>query len=83
MDADHIDAAVRDVLARHGRLAQPAADLRPDADLFALGLDSQAVVAVMLAIEERLDFEFPESRMTRATFASIGAIIAAIGPEAA
>ena len=46
-----------------------------DADLFEAGLDSQAVINVMLAIEERFDFEFPEDRLNRATFASIRSII--------
>jgi len=59
------EGAIREILATHGQLSRPAAEVRADADLFTVGLDSQAVVNVMLAIEERFDFEFPEDRLNR------------------
>jgi len=69
------EGAIREILATHGRLNRSAAEVRSDADLFAVGLDSQAVVNVMLAIEERFDFEFPEDRLNRETFTTIGSIV--------
>jgi len=69
------EGAIREILAAHGRLGRPAAEVGSDADLFAVGLDSQAVVNVMLAIEERFDFEFPEDRLNRATFTTIHSIV--------
>jgi acyl carrier protein len=74
MSQEATEGAIREILATHGRLNAPVADIRPDADLFAIGLDSQAVVNVMLAIEERFDFEFPEDRLNRETFTTIGSI---------
>jgi acyl carrier protein len=84
MEQEATEGAIREILATHGRLNRPAAEVRPDADLFAVGLDSQAVVNVMLAIEERFDFEFPEDRLNRATFTTIRSIAQVIeGPGAA
>ncbi len=65
---------VRSILQRHGRLAEPVERLDDRADLHQAGLDSMAMVNVMLAIEQALDIEFPESLMTRRAFASISAI---------
>jgi len=69
------EEAIREILTTHGRLKRAPSDVAVDADLFEAGLDSQAVINVMLAIEERFDFEFPEDRLNRATFASIRSII--------
>ena len=69
------EGAIREILTTHGRLKRPAADVGVEADLFEAGLDSQAVINVMLAIEERFGFEFPEDRLNRATFATIHSII--------
>ena len=74
MSREATEGVIREILAVHGRLNRPAAEVRSDADLFAIGLDSQAVVNVMLAIEERFDFEFPEDRLNRAAFATIRSI---------
>jgi len=74
MGHEGTEGAIREILATYGRLNRPAAELAVDADLFTVGLDSQAVINVMLAIEERFDFEFPENRLNRATFATIKSI---------
>jgi acyl carrier protein len=75
--ADPTVGAVRRALADHGRLRVDAASVAPDADLYALGLSSHATVNVMLAVENDLDAEFPDTVLNRATFASVDAIVAA------
>jgi len=75
MGHEGTEGAIREILATYGRLNLPATEIAIDADLFTAGLDSQAVINVMLAIEERFDFEFPEDRLNRAAFATIGSIV--------
>lgn len=72
------EAAVRDVLAEHGRLAVDVAGLSPEDDLYRAGLTSHASVNVMLAVEDAFDIEFPERLLRKSTFASIAAIVAAV-----
>jgi acyl carrier protein len=74
MSQEATEGAIREILQAHGRLNRPASEVGADADLFAVGLDSQAVVNVMLAIEEKFDFEFPEDKLNRAAFTTIRAI---------
>jgi acyl carrier protein len=71
-------AAIRDILARYGRLAVDVATLREDSDLYAAGLTSLATVNVMLALEGHYDVEFPDALLGRETFASIESIAEAI-----
>lgn len=78
--------AIREIIARHGRLA--AGSFADSDDLYQVGLTSLATVGVMLALEEQFDIEFPESKLSRATFRSIEAIaetideLVAAGPTA-
>lgn len=65
---------VRQILAQNGRLAVPVDSLSEEADLFAAGLDSLAIVNVLMNIEEHFDIELPDELLSRRTFASIGAI---------
>ena len=65
---------VRRILAQNGRLAVPVDSLAEDADLFAAGLDSLAMVNVLMSIEEHFDIELPDEFLSRRTFASIDAI---------
>jgi acyl carrier protein len=69
---------IRGILARHGKLAQDAASLSETDDLYQAGMTSHASVNVMLALEGEFDIEFPDHLLTRAVFASIGAIQAAV-----
>ena len=62
---------LRQLVITHGRLA-PTEPLGDDDDLFAAGLDSLAVVNVMLAIEETFDVEFPDSLLNSALFRDAG-----------
>ncbi len=72
--ADNGNATLRGILARCGRLSVPVDQLAPDDDLFAAGLDSMAVVNVMLAMEEAFDLEIPETMLTRRAFSSLAAM---------
>ncbi len=69
---------VRTVLERHGRLLVRIDRLSETDDLHAAGLDSMAMVNVMLALEEALELEFPDAVMKRETFASIAALSAVL-----
>lgn len=72
------EGRIRDVLKQHGRLAQDAGALAPDADLYQAGMTSHASVNIMLALEGMFDVEFPDHMLTRAVFSSISSIQAAI-----
>ena len=65
---------IRQILAHNGRLAVPVDSLDDEADLFAAGLDSLAIVNVLMAIEERFDIELPDELLSRRSFSSIGTI---------
>ncbi len=69
-----MDTEIRAILAQYVKLVRPVDEIGPTTDLFSVGLDSQAVVNVMLAIEERFAFEFPEDRLNRESFATIAAM---------
>ena len=73
-----IKSTVRQILARHGRLPVPVAELADDDNLYDAGMSSLATVGVMLALENHLDLEFAESMLSRKTFQSIDAIADAI-----
>jgi acyl carrier protein len=77
IDRDII-ATVRRLLAANGRLGDKAATLADTQDLAAAGLTSFASVQLMLGLEEAFDIEFPERMLNRRTFATIGAIAAAL-----
>jgi acyl carrier protein len=79
-DQNHTNrsAAIRRVLAEHGRLASDAATLDGDADLYRAGMTSHASVNVMLALEGEFDVEFPDHMLKRGVFSSIESIRAAI-----
>ena len=69
---------LREIVGTHGRLTQPIATISDESDLFAAGLDSLAVVNVMLAIEETFDIEFRDDLLNRASFSSIAALEGAV-----
>ena len=75
MDNTH---AIREVLAQHGRLSTDIFNLDEEGDLYSAGLTSLATVGIMLALEERFDSEFPESRLSRVTFRSVASIAEAV-----
>ncbi len=65
---------IRSILAESGRLAVSVDSLSDDADLFAAGLDSLAIVNVLMSIEEKFDIELPDEFLTRRSFANITTI---------
>lgn len=69
---------IKSILKQHGQLPTDVFALDNNADLYAAGLKSFAVVQVMLALEGAFDVEFPESMLVRRTFASISAIESAV-----
>ena len=71
-------AAIRDVLAHHGRLSVDVKTLDQDFDLYGAGLTSLATVGIMLALEDRFEIEFPESMLSRSTFRSVASIADAV-----
>ena len=66
--------SIRVILAEHGRLMTPVADITDEQDLFRAGLTSFACVQLLLAIEDRFDVEIPDSSLNRRTFTSITTI---------
>ncbi|MBS0244833.1 MAG: acyl carrier protein, partial [Proteobacteria bacterium] len=68
----------RDLLQQHGQMPVKVSGLDANADLYAAGLKSFAVVQVMLALEAAFDIEFPERMLARRTFGSIAAIEASV-----
>jgi len=69
---------IRQIIGEHGRLPTAAEELTPDADLYEAGMTSHASVAVMLALEDHFDIEFPDRMLTRNVFESIASIEAAL-----
>jgi acyl carrier protein len=69
---------VRDIVSQHGRLSATIDQLSDTSDLYAAGLTSLATVGLMLALEEGFEIEFPDAMLSRKTFASIDALVAAV-----
>ncbi len=69
---------IRKILAQSGRLAIPVDDLSDEADLFAAGLDSLAIVNVLMDIEEHFDIELPDELLSRRSFSSIATIASVV-----
>lgn len=70
--------AIRRILEQHVRLAVPAADLTPQANLYALGLTPYSAVRILLAIEREFDIELPRDMLRRETMGSLEAIVGAV-----
>ncbi|GAA1077800.1 acyl carrier protein [Tsukamurella spumae] len=73
-----MEEPIREIVARHGRLARAMSDVAGGDDLYALGLTSHAAVNVMLAIEDRFAIEFPDSDMSKNTFGTLDSIVATV-----
>lgn len=74
MQTTNTSEVIRTALIEHGRLSVDVAALPDDADLYDAGLTSLATVTLMLALEDALGVEFPESMLSRRTFSSIESI---------
>ena len=73
-----IEATVRSVLSEQGKLSEDAQSIAVDADLYRAGITSHASANVMLGLEDEFDIEFPEERLTKATFTSVASITEAV-----
>lgn len=73
MESSHAEK-IRQILARHGRLAVPVDQLAENADLYKAGLTSLATVGLMLALEDQFEVEFADNMLSRQTFSSITSI---------
>ena len=69
---------IRQAIAEHGNHAVDVVALVDEADLYDAGLTSLSTVTVMLALEDSLELEFPESMLSRRTFSSVATIRAAL-----
>jgi acyl carrier protein len=69
-----ITETIRSVLETHGKLASDFSEITDDTDLYAAGLTSHATVSVMLSLEDAFEIEFPEDKLTKSTFATIGSL---------
>lgn len=49
-------------------------DIRDKDDLFRIGMTSHATVAVMLALEDAFEVEFPDAMLSRSTFRSVASM---------
>ena len=74
----HVTNGIRRILNDHARLSVDAASISGSADLFDAGMTSFGSVQLMMAIEEEFDIEFPNSLLTRKTFATLGGLISAV-----
>jgi acyl carrier protein len=72
--SSQMNELIRAIVGDHGKLTVPMGEVRDGDDLFQAGLTSLNTVSVMLAIEDRLDLEFPEESLRRATFQSINSL---------
>jgi acyl carrier protein len=73
-----MNSTIREILARYGNLTVAIGTLSDSDELVRAGLASHATVNIMLAIEDELRVEFSDELMSRATFATIGSIEAAV-----
>ena len=73
-----VNEQIRAILGAHAKLATDIASIGDGDDLYAAGMTSHASVTVMLACEDEWDIEFPQHMLKKSTFASVGAIAAAL-----
>ncbi|QGM96136.1 acyl carrier protein [Methylocystis parvus] len=71
-------AIIRRVIDQEARLAVPAADLTPGADLYKLGLTPYSAVRILLALEREFEVELPRGLLKRETMQSIDAVARAL-----
>ena len=69
---------IREIIGTHARLTVSANSLPEDADLYAVGMSSQASVSIMVALEDEFGVEFPDQMLKRSVFQSISAIRTAL-----
>jgi acyl carrier protein len=78
MDKAIVEQRVRNMVRDHARLKMDVETLECSADLYMVGMTSHASVALMLALENEFELEFPDSLLNRRVFESIDTIAIAI-----
>jgi acyl carrier protein len=69
---------VRSLVTKQLNLNGYSQDLRPDDNLWNLGMTSLTCLGLMLSIEDTFKIELPEEALKEATFRSINTISAAV-----
>jgi acyl carrier protein len=69
---------IRNIINNHARLSGSVDGLDDSADLYRAGMTSHASVALMLALENEFELEFPDRMLSRSVFESIDTIATAI-----
>jgi D-alanine--poly(phosphoribitol) ligase subunit 2 len=69
---------VRTIVGSLNLLPVPLEGLSDEDNLFDAGMTSFGSVQLMLAVEEEFDIEFPNSLLTRKTFATLGGLVSAV-----
>ena len=62
-------------------ILEPQEPIMPDTDLFTLGLDSMAMMQLLLQIEERFRLSVSPAEMTRDRFATAEALASFLGEK--
>lgn len=73
-------AAVIELLTTE-HIVEPQGRIAPDTDLFAMGLDSMAMMQLLLHIETRFQVTVQPAEMTRERFATAGSLAAFLGEK--
>lgn len=73
-------AAVIELLTSE-HILEPQEPLAPDTDLFSMGLDSMAMMQLLLLIEERFQLTINPAEMTRERFATASALAGFLGEK--
>ncbi len=69
---------VRSLVTKQLNLNGYSQDVRPDDNLWNLGMTSLTCLGLMLSIEDTFEIELPEEALKEATFRSINTISAAV-----
>jgi acyl carrier protein len=69
---------IQRIIEREAKLAIPAADLTPGANLYDLGLTSFDAVRLLVAIERACSVQFPREMLKRESAISVEAIVKAM-----
>lgn len=69
---------VRSLVTKQLNLNGYSQDLRPDDNLWHLGMTSLTCLGLMLSIEDAFEIELPEEALKESTFRSINTISAAV-----
>lgn len=73
-------AAVIELLTTE-HILEPQEPLTPDTDLFSMGLDSMAMMQLLLLIEERFGLTINPAEMTRERFTTASALAGFLGEK--